>query len=164
MHPLETRSGNWQQRTVCRLFVRAGDEKGQALIELALSLPILFVILIGGAEFARATYASIEVSDAALAGVKYGAQSPTAAGDTTGIQTAASNDAQDITLDTTNVSKACVCSNGSASTCSPTDCSGSNIETILTVQTQTTFDPGIHLPGFATTYTLSGQAVQKVLQ
>ena len=163
MQPVQTRSGNWQ-RTIGRFFVRARNERGQALIELALSLPILFVILVGGAEFARATYASIEVSDAALAAVQYGAQNSITAGDTTGIQTAASNDAQDITLGTTNVSKACICSNGGASTCMPTDCSSSNIETILTVQTQTTFDPGIHLPGFATTYTLYGQAVQKVLQ
>ena len=163
MHPLETRIGSWR-RMIRRLLVRAGDGEGQALIELALSLPLLFVILVGGAEFGRVIYASIEVSNAAMAGVKYGAQNSITAGDTTGIQTAASNDAQNITLGTTNVSKACICSNGGASTCLPTDCSGSNIETILTVQTQTTFDPGIHLPGFATTYTLYGQAVQKVLQ
>ena len=89
---------------------------------------------------------------------------PATAGDTTGIQTAASNDAQNLTLGPTTVSKSCICSDGSASTCLPTDCSSSNIETILTVQTQATVDPGFYLPGFATTYTLQGQAVQKVLQ
>ncbi len=147
-----------------RLLGRARNEKGQALVELALSFPILIMIFVGAAEFARVVYASIEVSNAAMAGVSYGAQSPTTAGDTTGIQNAVANDAQDIALGTTAVSKSCICSNGGASTCLSTDCSGSNIETILTVQTQATIDPGVHLPGFATTYTLHGQAVQKVLQ
>jgi len=34
----------------------------------------------------------------------------------------------------------------------------------MTVQTQATVDPGFHLVGFPTSYTLYGQAVQKVLQ
>ncbi|MGA8727847.1 MAG: TadE/TadG family type IV pilus assembly protein [Terracidiphilus sp.] len=153
-----------QRRSIPRLLGRARNDKGQALIELALSMPILILLFAGAAEFGSVVYASIELSNAAMAGVQYGAQDPTTAGDTTGIQTAASNDAQNITLGPTTVSKSCICSNGSASTCLATDCSTSNIETILTVQTQAVFDPGIHLPGFATTYTLYGKAVQKVLQ
>lgn len=163
MHTLRTRNCS-QRRSICRLLGRARTEKGQALVELALTIPLLALLLLGAAEFARVIYVSIEVSNAALAGVQYGAQNPAQAGNTSGIQTAASNDAQDITLGTTTVSKACICSNGTASTCLPTDCTGSNIETILTVQTQATFDPGIHVPGFATSYTLYGHAVQKVLQ
>lgn len=149
---------------ISRLFRKTRTEKGQALVELALSFPILVILFVGAAEFARVVYASIEVSNAAMAGVSYGAQNPSTAGDTTGIQNAVSNDALDLTLGTTSVSKSCICSDGSASTCLPTDCSTSNIETILTVQTQATIDPGVHLPGFSTTYTLHGQAVQKVLQ
>jgi Flp pilus assembly protein TadG len=149
---------------ISRLFRKTRAEKGQALVELALSFPILVILFVGAAEFARVVYASIEVSNAAMAGVSYGAQNPSTAGDTTGIQNAVSNDALDLTLGTTSVSKSCICSDGSASTCLPTDCSTSNIETILTVQTQATIDPGVHLPGFSTTYTLHGRAVQKVLQ
>jgi hypothetical protein len=62
------------------------------------------------------------------------------------------------------VSVSCICSNGSASTCLATDCSTSSIETILTVQTQATVSPPIHLPGLPTAFTLHGRAVQKVLQ
>lgn len=155
---------NGGRSLISRLLGRARRDKGQALVELALSFPILVFLFVGAAEFARVVYASIEVSNAAMAGVSYGAQSPTTAADTTGIQTAVANDAQDLTLSPATVSKSCICSDGSASTCLSTDCSTSNIETILTVQTQATIDPGIHLPGFATTYTLQGQAVQKVLQ
>jgi Flp pilus assembly protein TadG len=143
---------------------RMRQELGQALIETAVTLPVLLMVLVGALEIGRAAYASIEVSNAALAGVQYGAQNATTAADTSGIQTAASNDAQDITLGTTTVSHSCICSNGNASTCQPTDCPGSNIETILTVQTQATFDPGFHLPGISGTFALNGQAKQKVLQ
>jgi Flp pilus assembly protein TadG len=139
-------------------------ETGQALVETAVTLPLLLLILFGAVEFAMASYASIEVSNAAAAGAKYGAQNSAAAGDITGIQNAAANDAPNITLGTTNVSHSCICSNGAASTCLPTDCAGANIETILTVQTQATFDPGFHFLGLPTSFTLHGQAVQKVLQ
>lgn len=140
-----------------------GREGGGAIVELALSVPILLVLLVGAAEIARVEYASIEVSNAALAGVQYGTQDGTTAADTTGIQTAAANDAPSLTLETT-VSHSCICSNGSSSTCLPTDCAGASIETILTVDTQTTFDPLIYLPGLPRTYTLYGQAVQKVFE
>jgi Flp pilus assembly protein TadG len=160
-----SRIRNWIKRCINpNLWGRIKNEKGQALVELALSMPLLILLLVGTAEFSRVVNASIEVSDAARAGVSYGARQSIAAGDTTGIQTAASKDAPDITLDPATVSKSCICSDGTASNCAPTSCSGSNIETILTVQTQATFDPGIHLPGFAGSFTLHGQAVQKVLQ
>jgi Flp pilus assembly protein TadG len=127
-------------------------------------MSLLIPILLGAVEYARMAYASIEVSNAAMAGVQYGAQDPTTAADTTGIQTAASNDAPDVTLGTTTTSTSCICSNGSASTCLSTDCSTSAIEKILTVKTQATFTPLIHMPGIPRTFTLHGQAVQKVLE
>ena len=156
-------NGN-KPRSILRLCGKIKTERGGSLVERALTLPILVLVMLGAAEFARVAYASIEVSNAAMAGVQYGGQDATTAADTTGIQTAATDDAPNITLGTTTVSHSCICSNGSASTCLPTDCSGSNIETILTVQTQTTFDPLIHVPGLPTTYTLYGQAIQKVLE
>ncbi len=61
---------------ISRLFGRTRTEKGQALVELALTFPILVMLFVGAAEFARVVYASIEVSNAAMAGVSYGAQTP----------------------------------------------------------------------------------------
>jgi len=139
-------------------------EHGGALVETALTMPLLLILLLGAAEFGMASYAAIEVENAALAGVHYGAHSAAAAGDITGIQTAATNDAPNITLGTTTVSHSCICSDGSASTCQPTDCSASHIETILKVQTQTAFHPGVNVPGFPGSFTLYGQAVEKVMQ
>lgn len=146
------------------MYRRFKDDSGGPIVELALTLPLLFLILLGAAEFARVEYASIEVSNAALAGVQYGASGVISSADTTGISNAAANDASGVTLGTTTATLSYICSNGNASNGGASSCPGSNIETILTVNTTATFDPLIHLPGLPTTYTLYGQAVQKVLQ
>jgi Flp pilus assembly protein TadG len=150
--------------TVRLSILRLKDRSGQALIETALSVPFLLIILFGIYEFASMTYASIEVTNAALAAVQYGAQDASTAADTTGIQNAAENDAGNLTLTSVTASRSCICSNGSASTCLSTDCSTSNIETILTVKTQATFTPAIQFPGLPASFPLNGLAVEKVLQ
>lgn len=144
---------------------RAKDrEAGQALVETALVVPLLITILVGAAEMARVAYAAIEVANAAHAGAQYGAQNGYTASDTTGIATAATNDAYNLSGITTTSSYTCVCSDGTASTCQTSDCSSSHIEETLTVNTSVTIDPLIHLPGLPTTYTLKGQAIQKCTQ
>lgn len=147
-------------------------ERGQALVEFALVFPILILLLVGGAELARVAFSAIEVANAARAGVAYGAQNTSTSADTTGIQNAAASDAGTMGAGlTTTAAVTGTCSNplvlctGSGSTCINTDCSdsGDHIENILTVTTTASFDPLIHLPGIPTTYSLHGQAVQKVL-
>lgn len=138
-------------------------ERGQSLIELAVSVPVLALLIVGSVEIGKVIYASIAVSDAAMAGVQYGTRNPIAAADTTGIQNACAADAPDLTI-TTTASLSCSCSDGGASTCQPMDCPNSNIETTLTVRTQSTVDPLVHIPWLPDTFTVSGQAIQKVLQ
>lgn len=141
------------------------NSEGTALIETALTLPLLFLMLVGSFEFARVSYAAIEVSNAANAGAQYGSQSATLAADTTGIQLAAQNDAANLALGRTNSSISCICSDGTASTCNPaTDCSTSHMERILTVDTQYSYVPTIHLLGFSSSFALRGHAVRKVIQ
>ena len=147
-----------------------GSERGSGLVELALTMPVLIILLLGAAEFARLDYASIEVTNAAKAGAQYGGLSSSNASNGPGIQAAVSNDASNLTGVTATSSTAGICSSGAACTgsggkCLSTDCStaGDHIEEVLTVTTQVTYNPTIHIPGFATTYTLSGRATQKVL-
>jgi Flp pilus assembly protein TadG len=142
----------------------AAGEAGQALVETALIFPILLALLIGAAEFARVAYAAIEIANAARAGVQYGAQSGYTATDSTGIATAASKDAANVTGLVTTSSISCVCSDGTASTCANTDCANSHTEEILTVNTQATIDPLFHVPGLPRTYALNGKAIQKCVQ
>jgi Flp pilus assembly protein TadG len=139
-------------------------ECGQALVETALIFPLLIAILLGAAELARVAFAAIEVANAARAGAQYGAQNGFTASDTSGIATAASSDAANLTGLTTTSSYTCVCSDGTSSTCLTSDCASSHIEQTLTVNTTLTFDPVIHLPGLPKTYTLTGQAIQKCAQ
>jgi Flp pilus assembly protein TadG len=156
-----THPDRWMRR------LRDGDV-GQALVEAALTLPLLFLLLLGAAELAWLAYNAIEVANAAKAGVAYGAQSVNTAADATGIQNAARLDASDVTATLTATSStAGVCSSGAActgagNTCLNTDCpSPDHIETILTVNTSATVSPLIHLAGLPLSYTLHGKAVQK---
>ena len=151
-------------RSIFGFRLLMGRQEGNALVEFALTMPVLIVLVLGAAELGSITYASVEVANAARAGVSYGCQTSTTAADTTGIQNTAAADAPDVTLGTTTVTTSCICSDGSASTCKTTDCSTSNIETILTVQTQASVTPLIHIPAVPTSFTVHGQAVQKVLQ
>jgi Flp pilus assembly protein TadG len=146
-------------------------DPGQSFVEIALTLPVLILLLVGAAELARVAYVAIEVANAAKAAVAYGAQSTTVS-DTTGIKNAAILDANNITLTASNVTVATagVCSSGTLctganSTCKNTDCSaaGDHIETVLTVTTSYNFTPVIHLPGLPASFTLHGQAVQTCL-
>lgn len=100
-------------------------EEGSSLVELALTMPILIVLVLGAAELGWVTYAAVEVANAARAGVSYGCQTSATAGDITGIQNTAAADAPDIALGTTTVTPSCICSNGNAAVggCgSPTAC------------------------------------------
>src|ERR1035441_3228611 len=72
------------------------EDSGQALVEAALGLTVCVTILIGASEFGRMAYASIEVANAAHAGVAYGSLSHTDATDTAGMQLAATQEAPDV--------------------------------------------------------------------
>jgi Flp pilus assembly protein TadG len=161
--------GNRESLSRKAMRARRNSEAGQALMELSLTMVLILIpLLIGAAEFARAAYSYIEVSNAARAAVAYGAQTHATALDTAGMLTAAQND---YSLDPSKLSLAqssyvCNCSDTGASvSCSDsTACPGAHMELTLTVQTTATFDPGFYEPFLAKTFTVNGIAVQKVLQ
>jgi Flp pilus assembly protein TadG len=169
---MEMTNGRLKCKELITKLLLRGDA-GQSFVEIALTLPVLVVLLVGAAQFATVIYVAIEVSNAARAAVAYGALSTTM-GDTTGIKNAAIMDAGNLNpaLTTSNVtvSTVGVCSSGAActgtnSTCTNTDCPssvnpGDQIETILTVDTSYNFRPAIHIPGFPASYTLHGHATQ----
>jgi Flp pilus assembly protein TadG len=152
--------------TLRKLMKALGSrEEGGALVETALTAPLLAVLIFGSVEFARVAYAGIEVTNAARAGVSYGAQSGLTASDTAGITWAATHDGVNIPgMSVSSVALGYICSDGSASTGASSDCPNSHIEETLTVQTQVTMNPLVHVPGLPATYTLYGSAVQKCMQ
>ncbi len=156
-------------KTTLRKIIRALGigEEGGAIAETALTAPFLAVLIFGAVEFARVAYASIEVTNAARAGVSYGAQSGLTASDSAGIIWAATHDGVNIpgmTVSTPVLSY--TCSDGNATVGTPPACThaGAHLEETVTVQTQVTMDPLIHIAGLPRTYTLYGTAVQNCYQ
>jgi hypothetical protein len=144
--------------------MRLRENSGQALVEAALGMTVCVTILIGASEFGRLAYASIEVANAAHAGVAYGSLSHTDAADNAGMQLAATQEAPDVSGISATASHFCKCSDGTASTCAVTDCSLTRIIEYVQVTTTATYDPKIYVPGLPRSYTLNGNAVMRVVQ
>jgi Flp pilus assembly protein TadG len=140
---------------------------GTATLELALLLPLLLLIALGAIDFGRVFYMSVEVANAARAGVQYGAQSTVTSQDYTGMENAAKNDAPDIAGQmTATATRWCECAGSSTTfTCTSTPCSLSvptTPEIYVQVNTQATFNTMVKYPGIPTTITLSKQAIMRV--
>ena len=143
------------------------DDRGQAFVELALVLPIFILLLVGAAEVGRIAFAAIEVSNAARAGVSYGAQNHATASDSSGIQTAATQDGPDLTDLQAVATQACTCSSGSAITCANagTNCLAPNrIIEYVQVQTSAVVGTVFKFPGIPSSITLRGYAMMRVEQ
>jgi len=151
--------------------VIGAHESGQALVETALTMPVLLLMLVGAVEFGRVAYAAIEVANSAKAAVQYGAQNPGTSTDTTTMETVAVAEAADygISLNTPiTVAPSCSCAKlgvATSTSCTSTACAagGGYLIKTLTVTTSAPFRPVFHIPGLPTSYTVSGRAVQEVL-
>jgi Flp pilus assembly protein TadG len=156
-------------RTKLKLSVAAirailkGDA-GQNLLEFAVVTPIVLLLLVGAVEIGRLAYLGMLVQNAARAGVQYGSQNLATAADNSAMQSAALNDGQNISGLTATASHFCSCADGSSSSCTPGDCSGSHMLVYVQVNTTGQFQPLIHCPGLPSTYVLNGQAVMRVAQ
>src|SRR5947207_2962420 len=83
----------------CKIPTRKhGNRAGTATVELAVLLPFILFLFVITVDFARIIYYSVTITNCASIGAIYGSSSPTAANDTTGIQTTAQNDASNLDL------------------------------------------------------------------
>ena len=153
-----------------RIAARRGflrGSAGNAIVELALMMPMFTLILAGAADFARFAYASIEVSNAARAGIQYGTQNRGAAMDLAGMQLAATNDGADVSALKATATQFCVCTDGTSITSAnaATKCvSPARILQYVQVNTTAKLKPIFQYPGLPTTLTLNGQATMRVQQ
>ena len=97
--------------------------RGVSVTELALVLPLSFVLFIGILDFGRVYYSAIAVSHAARAGVQYGAQDNVKSGDFAGMRQAASDSLGDVSNFTVTACRYCRCADGTG-TC--TSCSANS--------------------------------------
>jgi Flp pilus assembly protein TadG len=148
------------------------SDSGTSLIEMALLLPILFLLLMGTVDFGRAYYLEIEVSRAAHTGALYGSQNPT---DLAGMQSAATVDAADVSGLAVASAYGYECSDGTqrSASCSSTSCattpvaptcSGSNAVYYIQVNTSVTYSAMFPYPGVPTPVVLRGQATMRAGQ
>jgi Flp pilus assembly protein TadG len=160
-------SGKRRQFCMRALRARRVDDAGQSLLELALTMPLFLLLIVGTAELARFAWAAIEVSNAARAGAQYGAQGHTAAGDKAGIQAAAVNDATNLSGLTATSSYSCTCSTAPTTTisCTLTACPApATLLVFVQVNTSAKVTPIVHYPGLPTPFTVTGEAIMETEQ
>jgi Flp pilus assembly protein TadG len=139
-------------RGLNRTAKRLRREEGSQLIELALVTPMLFAVFIGAVDFGRAYFVSMEVQSAAEAGATYGV---TNVSDTAGMQSAATNDAQDLPGLAPVASSGYECIDGTApiaNTCA------TGVAQFVEVSTTATYQPILYYPGFQSAFTLTGKS------
>jgi len=120
-------------------------ESGQALVEVALTIPLLLVLLVGTIDLGRLSQFDTALDTAARAGAQYGSLNLITADDTSGMKTAAKNDLPSDVPSSANVSVSassyCTCYGGSTTSCSATACSTSHRLLYVTVSVTGTFSP-----------------------
>ena len=157
---------------LCDLRERHGADHGTTLLEFALMLPFLLLLLAGIVDIGRAIYYTIEVNNAAEAGVQYGAQTSLSAGDIAGMQNDAIADAG-FPDTTATASNGCTCDPGTGVSCTypipgPSNCAnincpaGSQVVECFQVLTNNTWQPLIGWPGLPSSYQANGKAVMRV--
>jgi Flp pilus assembly protein TadG len=142
-------------------------QRGAALVEMAIVTPLLLLVLIGLVEAGRAGDFAIKVSSAARAGVQYGDQNLVTALDSTGMQTAATNDANTAGI-TAVGSHFCKCADGTSSpSCLPSACSATYqivyVEVVTTGTMSSLFNYA-PLPASLRNISITGTAIMRVLQ
>jgi Flp pilus assembly protein TadG len=155
---------------------RFGSEKGAAIIELAASLPLLVMVLVGTADFARVFYYAIELTNAARAGAQYASFSDIQAAQTANIQAAAQSAAPNISPITVTLVAPfpfCQCGSNDGSSpllqtppstpwCTSACPAGRHKVASVTVTTTKTFTTFARIPGIPNTLTLSRTATLRV--
>lgn len=165
-------------------------DSGSALVELALTVPMLLLMMICAAELGRMAYYAIEVQNAARAAVAFGSRGPGTEVDTADMTIAADNEAPNIGDLTVTATQSCVCQSINASTGAVTDvsqdsgsdCVGANetitscnfaapnypnivqyVNVTTTVSVPTMFHYSWLGLGLPSSYTLNGYAQMRVL-
>src|SRR3984893_4062704 len=144
----------------CGCCINVRLSRGQAAVEVALIAPVLVVLLMIVGEFLRIYYTTIELNNAAQAGVQYGIHSPANASDLQGMQQAALNDGSDISGMTAVATEYCECSDGSSVSCGTAGaCSDERV--YIEVDTAATFYTLTDWPGIPRSIALSGKAIMR---
>jgi Flp pilus assembly protein TadG len=153
---------------------RSPAQSGAAFVELVIAMPVLVVVLMGSADFARVLYYTIELTNAARAGAQYASFNSVQATEAANITTAARNAAPNISLSASDVSLAsppnkCYCANNDGTgqpwsevACNSTCSVSQHMVESVTVRVTKTFSTISRFPGIPSSLTLSRTATMRV--
>ncbi len=139
---------------------RVTKERGSIVVEFALVAPVLVLLFLGVADFARVYHVACVVTDAAHAGALYGAQNTTTAADADGMKNAATSAAQELSGMTVSAAESCNCPDGTAVNCSSGTCPGTK-QVYVSVTAQYAFQTLFPYPGIPHSVGLGRTAVMR---
>ena len=142
-------------------------EAGAATAELAVILPLCFVVLLGTVDFGRAMYELTVVANAATTGARYGSHDAAHSGDISGIQDAARDDlATSLPTEAVIVDaeRYCVCEDSGEIDCVTGVCMGGpGLKRVyVRVRVDKPFTTLFPYPGVPSAVTLSREAQMRV--
>jgi Flp pilus assembly protein TadG len=138
-------------------------QKGTALIETALLIPVFLLLFMGVADYGRVFYTADIVVQAAEAGAGFGSMNTTNAANNAGMQTAATNAASSISGLTATATSFCTCGpGGSTVSCSSTCVSYGTPAMYVQVKTQATFKTLASFPGLPHSIPLAATSTLRV--
>ncbi|MEQ1726810.1 MAG: TadE family protein [Vicinamibacterales bacterium] len=149
-------------------IIRRRSERGAALVELAVALPLLLLIMVGTIDFGRAFRTAMIVTNAARTGAQFGSQTPVNATNTAGMATTANAVLTANGLGATPVPTAstlCQCASNSgvftnAANCSD-PCTGGHLVVSVTVTATRTFSLIQPFPGIPSSVTITRGATAR---
>ena len=150
-------------------------QRGSILTEMAITLPVVLLVLLGAVDFGRAWVHANATANAAHAGAQFGSQSPTQAGNPAAIEEAARRDLMAssmfklATMTDGNVGDSgdvnieseryCMCDGGAETNCDTGGCGGGVPPQIyVRVRVNTMFEPLFDYPGIPSEIRIDRQA------
>ena len=162
----EATVGQFRRATAGSRLRRGERDGGQALVELALVLPLLLLMLVGVIDVGRLVYTTANVTNAARAGAMYGSQTYTSAGDGPGMISAAQAEVNtDVTLSSVTGVRVCRCSGADQEVLCTTICpNGQQLITYAKVTASAAYSPLFPYPGVPGNSTLTKTVSMRVGQ
>jgi Flp pilus assembly protein TadG len=137
--------------------------RGSVAVELALTGPLLLLMLIGAADFARVFYHAVTLANAAGTGAFYGAQNNITSGQFTQMQDVAQTDAKDLGAITATAGRYCDCPSGTKVDCVTGACAGYGAPRVyVSTQTRESFSPLVGWTGIPNPVTAGRTAYMRV--
>ena len=137
--------------------------RGSVGVELALTAPLLLLMLIGAADFARVFYHAVTLANAAGTGAFYGAQNNIYSGEFAQMQQAAQTDAKDLGTITAVAGRYCDCPSGTKVDCVTGTCAGYGPPRVyVSTKTKESFTPLVGWTGIPNPVTAGRTAYVRV--